>query len=97
MAEKPAIKSDKKKRLRLGNLKTIAGIAQFERKLVRLAMKSAVIGEGGKPVVQDFALTVNDIYKLSAVCGVLVKTLEVGELSDRLTAIEKQLNEGNET
>lgn len=96
-AAKVVIKADKRRRLRLGNLSTIAGIAQFERRLLRIAMASAVVGEGGKLRPGDFALTINDVYKLAAVCGVLVKTLEVSELSDRLTRIEERLKERETT
>jgi hypothetical protein len=82
MATKRAESPHRKRRFRVGSLDTIAKIAQFERRLLKLAMKSAV-GAGGE-------ISVNDIYKLSSVCSQLVKTVEVSDLEARLTALEKK-------
>jgi hypothetical protein len=68
--------------IRVGSLDTIAKIAQFERRLLKLAMKSAV-GTGGE-------VSVNDVYKLGSVCSQLVKAVEVSDLEARLTALEKK-------
>jgi hypothetical protein len=74
-----------RRRVRVGKLDTIPKIADFERRLLKAAMKTA-IGTGG-------VLSVNDAYKLSSVCTQLVKTVEAGDIEARLTALERRLNE----
>jgi hypothetical protein len=88
-AKKDAEKPHKKRRVRIGKLDTIPKIADFERRLLKAAMKTA-LGTGG-------VLTVNDAYKLSSVCTQLVKTVEAGDIEARLTALEQRLNEREQT
>ena len=77
------------RQVRVGKLDTIPKIADFERRLLKAAMKTA-IGAGG-------ALSVNDVYKLSSVCTQLVKTVEAGEIEARLSKLEERMNEREKT
>ena len=81
IAEKGTEKTHSKRLFRVGKLDSVAKIAQFERRLLKLAMKSAV-GPGG--------VSVNDAYKLASVATQLVKAVEVSDLEARLTALEKK-------
>jgi len=82
-AQTSAVVQHRKRAFRVGRLETVADIAQFERRLLKSATRSAVGREGG--------VSVNDAYKLSAVCSILVKAVEVSELEDRLQALEKKM------
>lgn len=83
--QKDTSRPAKKRRVRIGKLDTIPKIADFERRLLRAAMKTA-IGTGG-------LLTVNDAYKLSSICTQLVKTVEAGDIEARIAALEQRINE----
>ena len=82
MVKKCAVVQHKKRAFRVGKLSSVADIAQFERRLLKSATRSAV-GLGG--------VSVNDAYKLSAVCSILVKAVEVSELEARLVTLEKKV------
>ena len=82
-AQKSAVVQHKKRSFRVGKLETVADIAQFERRLLKSATRSAVGREGG--------VSVNDAYKLSAVCSILVKAVEVSELEGRVVLLEKKV------
>ena len=83
MVKKCAVVQHKKRAFRVGKLSSVADIAQFERRLLKSATRSAVGREGG--------VSVNDAYKLSAVCSILVKAVEVSELEARLVTLEKKV------
>ena len=86
-AQTSAVVQHKKRSFRVGKLVSIADIAQFERRLLKSATRSAV-GLGGAGTSN---ISVNDAYKLSAVCSILVKAVEVSELEGRVVLLEKKV------
>jgi hypothetical protein len=82
MVKKCAVLKPKRRAFRVGKLESVANIAEFERRLLRSAARSAVGAGGG--------ISVNDAYKLSSVCSQLVKAVEVSELEARVVSLEKK-------
>jgi hypothetical protein len=84
MNKKQPPKSDKKqldiKRVRVGKLNTIEQVAKLQARLIKKAVKGA--GE-----------VVNNSYKIVMCCSMLVKTLEVSDLENRVEALEKKAKE----
>ena len=91
MARNSIQRPAKKRRVRIGKLDTIAQIAGFQKKLLRLAMKSALTGEGVR--VSGASVSVNDCYKIVNMTSQVVKSVEAGEIEERLSKLEERINE----
>ena len=63
---------------RVGSLKSARDVARYQAKCIKLASRG-----GG--------VLVNDCYKLVMMSSMLVKTLEVSELEERITILERNI------
>jgi len=84
MAAKSNVKCEKKKRVRIGPLKTMEQLNRFQERLIKVAVKSSLQpGEGSDKIGVDSA------YKISVMLSSLVKNRNVEDMERRLEKLEE--------